>query len=105
MVGHPPLREIVGADALRTVAGANLRASLLRPFGVELLVAGVEDARAQKSHRLGPVAMLRTLLLHRHDDAGRKMGNADRALGLVHMPPANAAATHGVYLQVGLVAG
>jgi hypothetical protein len=45
MVGHPPLREIIGSDALRPVAGTDLRTPLLRAFGVELLILGVEDAR------------------------------------------------------------
>ena len=83
VVGHPPLREIVGADALRAVAGADLRAPLLRAIGVELLVLRVEDARAQKRHRLGAVAVLRPLLLHRDHDAGRQVGDADRRFGLV----------------------
>src|SRR5580693_5412550 len=52
MVGHPPLREVIGANALRAVARPNLRTSLLRPFNVELLVARVEDARTEQSHRL-----------------------------------------------------
>ena len=46
MVGDPPLREIIGSDALRPVAGADLGAPGLSAIGVELLVFGVEDARA-----------------------------------------------------------
>ena len=42
-----------------------------RPIGVELLVFGVQDAGAQEGHRLGAVAVLGPLLLHRDHHAGR----------------------------------
>src|SRR3954471_2916958 len=32
MVGHPPLREIIGTDALGAVAGADLQAARFRPL-------------------------------------------------------------------------
>ena len=60
----------------------------------------VEDARAQERHRLGAVAMLRALRLHRDDDSGRKMSDADRRLGLVDMLAARALRAHGLDAQI-----
>src|SRR5688572_2006292 len=55
MVGHPPLREIVGADALGAVAAADQ--GLARGRRLRLLVANllVLDARGENAERPRPV--------------------------------------------------
>src|SRR5262245_12266289 len=58
VVAHAPLREIVGADALGAIAGADLAAPLGGAGGVLLLALVVVEPRAQHRHRLGAVAVL-----------------------------------------------
>src|SRR5437588_324714 len=103
VIAHAPLREIVGADALRAVAGADLAAARGGARGIEFLPLVVVKPRAQHRHRLGAIAMLRTVLLHHHHDAGRNMSEADRGFGLVDVLTASAAVARAVDLELGLV--
>src|SRR5262249_12032985 len=91
VVGHSPLREIVGADALGTVAGADLAAAFGGAGGVLLLPLEAVEPRAQHRHGLGAVPMLRAVLLHHHHNPGRDVGHAHRRFGLVHVLAAGAA--------------
>src|SRR5262245_14769101 len=83
VVAHPPLGEIVGADALGAVAGADLAAPIGGALGIAPGALGVVELGAQQRQRLGAVAMLRPLLLHDDDDAARDMGETHRRFGLV----------------------
>ena len=69
VIADTPLREIVGADALGTVAAADLPATFRRARCIKTLALGVEKLGAQQAHGLGTVAVLRSLLLHHYDDA------------------------------------
>src|SRR6185312_4679323 len=84
MIGDAPLREIVGADALRAVAGADLAAAGLRPLGIELCPLEIVEPGAQHLHRLGLVLVLRLLILLADHEARRQMGDAHRAVRGVH---------------------
>src|SRR5262249_54898129 len=103
VVAHAPLRKIIGADALGAVAGADLAAPFGGAGGVLLLTLEVVESRAQHSHRLGAIAVLRTVFLHHDDDAGGNVGHAHGRFGLVDVLAAGAARAQGVDLEVVVV--
>src|SRR5262245_16503238 len=78
VVADAALWKIVGADALGAIAGTNLAAPLGGAGRVLLLALMVIEPRAQHRHGLGAVPVLRAILLHHHNDAGRHMGHAHR---------------------------
>ena len=100
VIGDAALRKIIGADAFRAVAGADLPAPLGRSLGVELAALGVVQFGAQHLQRFGFVLMLRALFLHKDDHAGRQMGDADGGFGLVDVLAAGALGPHGVDLEI-----
>ena len=63
-----------------------------------LRALGVVELGAQHRHRLGPVLVLRALLLHEDDDAARHVRDADGRFGLVDVLAAGALRAHGVDL-------
>src|SRR5207245_4719855 len=50
MVSDPSLREVISADALAAIAGADLLLAFGRADGIDALLLGVVDARAQDVH-------------------------------------------------------
>src|SRR5690606_12051258 len=82
MVRHPALGEVVGADALGTVAGSHLQQPRLRALVRRLHALQVEQAGAQNLHGARTVLVLRLLRL-RNDDAGRQMRYANGRIGRV----------------------
>ena len=101
MIGHAPLREIVGADALVAHAGADLRSSLRGNGGVLLLLFRLREPRGKHAQRPGLVFILAALVLTLHDRAGRQVRHADSARGLVDLLPARAGGAECVDLQLG----
>ena len=88
----------------------SLRSPLpIRPFRVAASLAARSErslsrsARRQHGQRLGLVAMLRAVVLAFGDDAGRQVGDADRAVGLVDVLAAGAAGAEGVDAQLARV--
>ena len=75
--------------------------------GLSLLFAALEfglvKPRPQHPPGRGPVLVLRSLVLALHDDAGRKMGDAHRAVGGVDMLAARARGAIGVDANILLV--
>src|SRR5690606_5183216 len=65
-----------------------------------LLQLELVEARAQHGEGLGPVAVLRAVVLTGDHDAGRQMGQADGAVGLVDVLPAGARGAVGVDAQI-----
>src|SRR5262245_60046964 len=61
MVGHAPLWEVVGADALGAVTRTDHAAPALRFGGLLLGLRAFEQAGAQNLQRLGLVLVLRLL--------------------------------------------
>src|SRR5918997_2325232 len=84
MVGDAALREVVGADLRRTVAGADLgqthRAFLL----LALAHLPFEEAAPQDPHRLLLVLELALLVLARNDEAGGLVRDPDRRIRRVY---------------------
>src|SRR3546814_7186108 len=72
VVRHPPLWEIIGADALGAVAGADHRFPRPRPLARQPLALQLVKAGAQHLQRLGLVLVLRLLVLLDDDHAGGK---------------------------------
>src|SRR4051794_5706771 len=58
VVGHAPLRIVVGADLLRAVARPDLRLALGAERGLLLLQLGLVELRAQQLHRALAVLQL-----------------------------------------------
>ena len=83
MIGHAILREIVGADTLRAVAGADLAFSVGGDGRTLLFHLGFIQPRTQNGQRLVLVFVLAALILTFHDRIGRDMRYADRRRGLV----------------------
>ena len=81
MVRHAALREIVGADALRPVAGTNLALARCGTFRLQAGPLGIIKPRPQNLHRLGAVLVLRFLVLLANDDSGRDVGDPHRRVG------------------------
>src|SRR6201999_4120192 len=100
MIGDASLREIVSADALRAVAGADFFLAVGRACRVLALALGVVNARAQDVHRRGAVFVLRAAVLHHDHNAGRDMGDADRRFRFVDVLTAGALRAHGLDPQV-----
>ena len=99
MVGQPSLGKVVGADALGAVARAHLLPARLGPVGVKLAALGVVEAGLQHLHRLGAVLVL-GLLRGGHHDAGGKVGDPHRRVGLVDVLAARAGRAIGVNAEV-----
>ncbi len=100
VVGEPVLGEVVRADLLGPLAGADLRVAGGAELGAPPLELALVEARAQHAHRLLPVLELRLLVLHRDDDAGRQVGDADCRVGRVDGLPAGAGRAVDVDLEV-----
>src|SRR5208283_4713957 len=83
MVGHPALRKIVGADALRSIATADLALALRGARAVARLPLHLVEARAQDLQRLRLVLVLRFLVLLDDDETGRQVGDPHGAVGCV----------------------
>src|SRR5205807_3072644 len=71
--------------------------------GVATVLFGIIKACAQNGHRLGAIAMLRAVVLHADDNAGRQVGDADRRFGLVDVLAAGALRAHGLDPEIGLL--
>src|SRR5262249_31381059 len=71
MVTHAPLGKIIGAYALGAVTGADLPSTFGGARSVALLTLEVVEPGAQDRHGLGAISVLRTILLHHDNDAGR----------------------------------
>src|SRR5687768_18176701 len=80
MVGHPPLRKIIGADAFRPVARSDLAASLCGTLGIEPLALALIEAGAQNLQGFRLVLVLRFLVLLGDDQACRDVGDPDCAV-------------------------
>ncbi|MND86557.1 hypothetical protein D3C80_785280 [compost metagenome] len=99
VIADPPLRIVVGADALGPVAGTDLRLARVGTGRVLHLALHVVKAHPQILHRLVAVDVLR-LLRRGHDDPGREVGDAHRRVGLVDVLAARARGPEGVDADV-----
>src|SRR3712207_940622 len=82
------LREVVGTDLSRPVAGSDLGAAHASALGLLLRDTHVEQARPQHLHRLEAVLDLRALVLLADDQTGREVCDADGGVGGVDSLPA-----------------
>src|SRR5262245_40462535 len=76
MVGDPVLREVVRADLLRALPGADLGAPRFRDLRLLALALDLVEPRPQDPHCLLLVLELRLLVLHRDDEPRRQVGDA-----------------------------
>jgi hypothetical protein len=96
VIGHPVLRKVVGADALGTVAGADLAAALGGVFGALLVLPELEQPRAEHGQGAGLVFLLRAAVGAKDNHAGRLVDDAHGGIGGVDPLPARTArALHG----------
>ena len=100
MVGDAVFLEVVGADLLGALAGADLAAAILRDRFLLLVHLHLVEPRPQHLHRLRAILDLRLLVLLRDDDAGRNVREADRRIGRVDALAAGSARAEGVDAQI-----
>src|SRR5205085_7088444 len=100
VVGPAGSGGIGGADALRTVAGAAHRLPCACPLVGQTRAVELVEAGAQDLQRLGLVLVLRLLVLLDDDEAGGKVGDADRAVGGVDRLAAGAGRAVDVDAQI-----
>jgi hypothetical protein len=91
VIADAALRKIVGADALGTVARADLAFAFGGACRIELGAFQVVKLGPQHRHRLCLVLVLRTLGLHVNGDAARNMRHPDGGFGLVNVLAAGTA--------------
>src|SRR6185437_6124938 len=94
-----PLWEIVSADALRAIAGADLLAPRIGARRVARLALGLVKAGPQHRHRLRPVLVL-ALHAGYHHDAGWDMREAHRRVRGVDVLAAGAGRAHRIDADV-----
>src|SRR5215468_3709855 len=99
MVGDAPLWEIVGADALRAIARANLALALRGARLGRLHALKLIETRAQHLHGKPAVLVLR-LLGRNNDKASWQMRDAYGGICLVDVLATGTACPHGVDAQV-----
>src|SRR5262245_46165911 len=100
VVGHPPLWEIIGPDALRAIARADLTTTNCRSFGIKPVPLTLIQLGSQDLQRLGLVLVLRFLVLLADHDAGRQMGDPHRAVGCVDRLPARPRRTENIDAKI-----
>ncbi len=103
VVGDPVLREVIGADLFRPVAGTDQcpsRITQLLGFGVDF---HLQQPGAQHAHGFGLIFDLRFLILVSDDDPRRDVGNTDGGIGGVDALAAVAATAEHIDSQVGRV--
>ena len=100
MVRQPPLREVVGADAVAAVAAADQALAQRGLLGGALAALFLLDARLQHLQRLGLVAVLAAAVLAFGHDAGGQVHHAHGRVRLVDVLPTRAAGAEGVDAQV-----
>src|SRR3954454_24683452 len=83
VVGHPILREVVGPDLVRSVAGADQRLPGSRVLLALPAPLGFLEPRTKHGHRLGLVLVLALLVLDLDDGAGREVGDPHGRVGRV----------------------
>ena len=103
MVGDAVLGEVIRADALAAVDGADLAGPVGRCVGLRLLFGQRLQPGREHLHRARLVLQLGALVLARHDDAGGQVRDAHRRVGGVHALAALARRPVDVDAEVGLV--
>src|SRR5690606_17694709 len=83
VVGDASLREVVRANALRAVAGADEAPAARGGFALAFLDLGIAQLRREQRQRARFVLVLRALVLALDDDAGRQMRDAHGGVRLV----------------------
>ena len=100
VIGEPPLGEVISADTLGAVAGANLAAAICVDGVLLSLLLLLQQAAAQYLQGFVLVFVLAALVLAFHHHAGGQVGHPDGAGGLVDVLAACAGGTEGIDLQI-----
>ncbi len=103
VVGDAVLGVVVRPDLLRPLARANHRSARLGFGLMGLALLQLEQSRAQDGQRFSTVLVLALLVLDRHHEAGRNMGDAHRRVGRVDALAPRALRPINVDLEVLLV--
>ena len=103
VIGDSRLRKIVGADALVSVACADLRPAFCRYRRRLRLALFIEQTAFQNLHRLVAVLELASLVLALHDHSRRQVSDADSGGRFVDVLTSGAAGAERVDFKVGRV--
>ena len=101
MVRDAALREIIGANALGAVTGADQQLALCCLFRCLFGDLHVQQTCLQQGHRAGAVLVLGTLVLALDHDPRRQVCEADRRIGFVHVLAAGSRGAIGIDAKVG----
>src|SRR5690606_581193 len=101
VIGNPPLREVVRANALGAIARTDLELARLRFLALALFALGRHESGLEQRHRPRAILVLRALILAFHHDPGGQVRDADRRVGLVHVLTARTGGSERVDAQVG----
>jgi hypothetical protein len=100
VVGEAVLREVVGTDFVRTIAGAYLLLALLGLELVDALSLYFVEAGTEDAHGLLAILDLRLFVLAAHHRVGGKMRDADGRVGGVDRLAAGAGGTERVDAEI-----
>ena len=100
MIGDASLGEIVGADALASIAASDETLARRRFLLLPLLALALEQTRRQHRHRLGTIAVLGAIVLALDDEPGGQVSDSHRRIGLVDVLSPGARGAEGVDAQV-----
>src|SRR3989344_5270985 len=100
VVREPPLREVVGADAVAAVAAADQALAQSGLLGGAFAALLFLDTCLQHLQRLGLVAVLAAAVLAFGHDAGGQVDHTHGRIGLVDVLATGAAGAEGVDAQV-----
>jgi len=100
VIGHAALAEVVGADPLAALTGADLRLSIGGHGRLLLFLRALEQPRLEHAHRLRAVLELRALVLARDDEPRRDVRDPHRGVGGVDALPARTRRAVHVHAQV-----
>ena len=74
MIGHPALREIIGADTFTSISCAYLTFPVFGNFVMLILLHFIKKAGSQYFHCLCFIFVLRLFILTRHNKTCRQVG-------------------------------
>ena len=100
MVANPPLREIIGANALGAITTADLRFTLRRAFAVNAGALCFKKPCAHDLHGAGAVFMLRFFILLADGDTTWQMRYTHRAFCGVDVLPASTTGAKDINAEV-----
>src|ERR1700683_2043776 len=100
MIADPILWEIVRTNLLRSIAGADLASPLRGDLLVLFILFHLVQPSTKHAHGLRAILDLRLLVLLRHDQARREIGDAHGGVSRIHGLPARTRGTKRIDAEI-----